>query len=90
VQQGDVIGYVGQTGLATGPHVCFHLWKNGVQVDHLKEKLPKADPLSKTQLPVYDHHRDSLIHVMEQAPFYTQEELKNAKGKNSEITRPMP
>lgn len=33
VKQGQVIGYVGQTGLATGPHVCFRFWKDGVQVD---------------------------------------------------------
>ncbi|HOY42179.1 MAG TPA: M23 family metallopeptidase, partial [Chitinophagales bacterium] len=39
VQQGQVIGYVGSTGLATGPHVCYRFWKKGVQVDPLKEKL---------------------------------------------------
>lgn len=37
VKQGQVIGYVGQTGLATGPHVCFRFWKNGVQVDPREE-----------------------------------------------------
>lgn len=45
VQQGDVIGYVGSTGLATGPHVCFRFWKHGQQVDHLKEDFPAADPI---------------------------------------------
>ena len=35
VRQGEIIGYVGSTGLATGPHVCFRFWKNGRQVDHL-------------------------------------------------------
>lgn len=40
VNQGDVIGRVGSTGLATGPHVCYRFWKNGVQVDALKLKLP--------------------------------------------------
>ena len=37
VKQGQVIGYVGSTGLATGPHVCFRFWKNGKQVDHLRD-----------------------------------------------------
>lgn len=42
VNQGDVIGKVGSTGLATGPHVCYRFWKNGVQVDALKQKLPNS------------------------------------------------
>lgn len=45
VKQGDVIGYVGSTGLATGPHVCFRFWKNGQQVDHRRQKMPPADPV---------------------------------------------
>lgn len=39
VKQGDVIGYVGSTGLATGPHVCYRFWVNGKQVDPYKQKL---------------------------------------------------
>ena len=45
VSQGDVIGKVGSTGLATGPHVCYRFWKNGVQVDALKQKLPSSIPM---------------------------------------------
>lgn len=45
VRQGDVIGYVGSTGLATGPHVCFRFWKNGQQVDHLREEFPPSTPI---------------------------------------------
>ena len=47
VAQGEVIGLVGSTGLATGPHVCYRFWKNGVQVDPLKEKLPEATPIDE-------------------------------------------
>jgi murein DD-endopeptidase MepM/ murein hydrolase activator NlpD len=46
VRQGDVIGYVGSTGLATGPHVCYRFWKNGKQVDHLRQDFPSAEPIS--------------------------------------------
>jgi murein DD-endopeptidase MepM/ murein hydrolase activator NlpD len=54
VRQGDVIGYVGSTGLATGPHVCYRFWKNGVQVDALKEKLPEAKELDKSNKAALD------------------------------------
>lgn len=46
VAQGEVIGEVGSTGLATGPHVCFRFWKNGEQVDHRREQLPSAEPVA--------------------------------------------
>jgi len=45
VKQGQVIGYVGSTGLATGPHLCYRFWKNGVQVDALKVELPPENPI---------------------------------------------
>ncbi|MCG9792007.1 peptidoglycan DD-metalloendopeptidase family protein [Flavobacterium algicola] len=46
VSQGQVIGKVGSTGLATGPHVCYRFWKNGVQVDALKLNLPSGEPMT--------------------------------------------
>jgi murein DD-endopeptidase MepM/ murein hydrolase activator NlpD len=45
VNQGQVIGKVGSTGLATGPHVCYRFWKNGTQVDALKLNLPTSTPM---------------------------------------------
>jgi murein DD-endopeptidase MepM/ murein hydrolase activator NlpD len=47
VTQGQIIGKVGSTGLATGPHVCYRFWKNGVQVDPLRLKLPNAEPMKE-------------------------------------------
>ena len=38
VKQGQIIGYVGSTGLATGPHVCYRFWKSGKQINPFKEK----------------------------------------------------
>tara|TARA_Y100000589_G_scaffold329390_1_gene375753 strand:- start:1229 stop:2539 length:1311 start_codon:yes stop_codon:yes gene_type:complete len=47
VKQGEVIGYVGSTGLATGPHVCYRFWKNGKQVNHRQEELPPSEPIKE-------------------------------------------
>lgn len=51
VSQGQVIGKVGSTGLATGPHVCYRFWKNGVQVDPLRQKLPNSVPMNEKYKP---------------------------------------
>ncbi len=53
VQQGEVIGWIGMTGNTGGPHVCYRFWKNGRQVDPLREKLPAAEPLAEVLRPDY-------------------------------------
>jgi len=53
VEQGQTIGRVGSTGLATGPHVCYRFWKNGIQVDPLKQKLPTSVLMDKADLSTY-------------------------------------
>lgn len=53
VVQGQIIGYVGSTGLATGPHVCYRFWKNGVQVDPRKEEYPASDPIPSSHMAEY-------------------------------------
>lgn len=46
VTQGQTIGLVGSTGLASGPHVCYRFWKNGIQVDALRLNLPTGESLT--------------------------------------------
>ncbi|MBC2838005.1 peptidoglycan DD-metalloendopeptidase family protein [Robiginitalea sp. SC105] len=53
VRQGDVIGWIGMTGNTGGPHVCYRFWKNGRQVDPLREELPRAEPLAEAKQPEY-------------------------------------
>ena len=60
VKQGDVIGYVGSTGLATGPHVCYRFWVNGKQVDPYKQKLPDAKPLTADRMDAYQSYMTRL------------------------------
>lgn len=56
VEQGQVIGYVGSTGLATGPHVCYRFWKNGKQVDPLREPMQRTEPLPSKLWASYEAH----------------------------------
>lgn len=61
VKQGEVIGYVGSTGLATGPHVCYRFWKDGQQVDPFQQKLQYSEPMAKKYKGAYLAHIHPLI-----------------------------
>ena len=61
VKQGQVIGYVGHTGLARGNHVCFRFWKNGKQVDPFKQKIPSSKSLSKKYLDDFNGVKEKII-----------------------------
>ncbi|REE83511.1 murein DD-endopeptidase MepM/ murein hydrolase activator NlpD [Lutibacter oceani] len=71
VKQGDVIGYIGMTGNTAGPHVCYRFWKNGVQVDPLKQKLPAAEPMKENIKPVYFNFIESIKQQLDAIEFST-------------------
>ncbi len=69
VKQGQVIGYVGSTGLATGPHVCYRFWKNGKQVDPYKQKLPSNKKLKEAYHETFFPYADSLKTILNKMEF---------------------
>lgn len=60
IKQGQVIGYVGASGLASGPHLDFRIYKNGTPVDPLKVEAPPVEPISNENKEEFMILRDSL------------------------------
>lgn len=69
VRQGQVIGYVGSTGLATGPHLCFRFWKHGKQVDWLKEKIPPSEPIASENRMAFDRIKMEKLEQLAAIPY---------------------
>jgi murein DD-endopeptidase MepM/ murein hydrolase activator NlpD len=69
VRQGQTIGYVGSTGLATGPHLCYRFWKNGVQVDALRAELPPSQPIHKDHVDAFNKVKENLTLKLNAIPF---------------------
>lgn len=61
VRQGQMIGTVGMTGRTTGPHLCFHLRRNGVPINPLQFKSPKATPVPDSQWDAFVEIRKEVL-----------------------------
>ena len=66
VKQGDVIGYVGDTGLASGPHLHYEVIENGKKVNPSKMKAPKILPLKGTELARFKENMRKTGHMVAQ------------------------
>lgn len=72
VHQGEVIGYVGATGTATGPHLDFRVWKNGTPIDPLAMESPSQEPLKEENMPamraLFAEYRAELANRSDETP----------------------
>jgi murein DD-endopeptidase MepM/ murein hydrolase activator NlpD len=79
VSQGETIGYVGSTGLASGPHLCFRFWKNGVQIDALKVKIPPTEPVKGDYIMAFESIKQKMITTLDSIPFEKMIYLASSK-----------
>lgn len=67
VRQGQLIGHVGSSGLATGPHLHYEMLHNGKHVDHRKINLPSGNPIRSAERPEYERIRARLDRLLDRA-----------------------
>jgi murein DD-endopeptidase MepM/ murein hydrolase activator NlpD len=76
VNQGDVIGFVGSTGLATGPHICYRFWKHGRQVNPMTQDIPASEPVKEETMKAFKEVKKKFMAQLEEIDFDQQKDKK--------------
>lgn len=86
VKRGQTIGYVGSTGLASGPHLCYRFWKNGKQVDALKVDLPPSEPIMTEHQSTFDSIQAVMVQRLDQMTIFDTVEggLQASNGQSAD------